>query len=801
MKKNQLFNKNIYLEGLSQTFLIGILLIVLSTILNCMPDLDLYNLLKYTDQNQVYKELYLKDINSMMNYITIIVPFIMAYSQFKFLNNRKACDFYHALPIKRSTLFLNFSLASFTTIVIAMILPVLVQTFISSLNEYNIIDFRFLLPVILDYIIVAFLAFSAILLGLFLTNHPIPATFVALIVLIFPRYTTTQFIQIRNFSSNYFFNGHQKFTDIFGNYNNLFYKKITGVKDFRFFSNVLYLGSDESTRYAQELDYTVFSYVYTTILAIAIFSFACFVFVKRKSEITASATSNKLVNNILRILFVLPSSVQLISNIFVYNTTHDNYAYYMFTGSWNDLTYPLAISIVLIFFIYELVITKNLISMLKVAPMFLIVIAINAGLYYGLDTSISTGMKNSYIDRNDITSVSFNFYDHDYFPYFDSYTKEMLKDYEITDPNIIDLVHSNLNATLYNTPIYSSYNLHLGHTTINTNNTSGAETSSITRFFSYDLESTAKLADLLSNDEYINNNILTILPDKEDVYIARATSFGKNFDIETTKIITDTFYQEYNSLTKEQQLEIMHIAPTSWFEINWLEDYESNPNYSKSMLIEGLQNEFRYDQYGKFEYRERPVFEFDTDLNTTIYQAFPSYNSNDLYPHLALYTIEGLGKYIELNQNFPNTKKLLIDIYLEQNHANSINFVNNTINDIDNNYFFCITGLEDSYAMLSQPTANLKNINSPNKVEYDEEFIAFIKEAVTRVGSQPIDYDNMYIFTFYRNSNNILRILVPLTNEEYDKYLLNITDYVTTTSKGIEIPLDYIGKPVDYNRS
>lgn len=797
MKKNQIFNLNIYLEGLRQSYLLGVLLTVLATILNCIPDLDgLQHMVSFAfnNQNDVYKEQYFKNFNSMMNYLTIAVPFIMGIYQFKFLNNRKACDFYHALPIKRSTLFINFSLASITSIVIAMILPVLANTFIYSLSEYNIIDYRFLLPVILDYIIVSLLAFSTILLGLSLTHNPIPATFVALIVLILPRYSITQTIQARNVVSNMFFDGIPLFTDIFGNYNNLFYKKITNFFDTFYFSGVVYLGTNSSTLYAQDLDYTFFSYIYTSILALAIFSLACFVFVKRKSEIATSATTNKLVNNILKILFVLPSSVMLINSYFIYGSTTDSYTYYMYTGSWNNLTvYPWIISIILIFFIYELLITRSFKSLIKVVPVFLIVIVINLGFYFMVDTSINVSMENSQIDKNDITSVSLDFYDPDYFVYYDTYTRQLLKDYKITDPDIIELVHSALNDSLKsnNTIGFSEYKLYAGFTTINTNN------SSIKRFFPYSFETMSEVASILKLDEYVKNTILTTLPDKEDVHIVRATSFGKNYDVETAKVITDTFYQEYNSLSVEQQSQSLYVADVSRFDINFLEDYNATPTFSEYMYIENLQNELRYDQYNTDSYKATVLYDFDTELNKTLFKDLPSYNSNDMYSYLALYTIEGYGKYIKLNENFPNTKKLLVDLFINENKGTINDFVNNTLSSIDNNYYFAITSLEDSYSALSQPTTYLANLHNPNTVEYDEELVAFIRESATRINQGNIDYDNIYFINFYRSSSYV-KLLLPITEQEYEKYLLNISDYVATWSQGVEIALDYFGQPDDY---
>lgn len=796
-KRNNIFNKNLFKEGLRQSALFGIFLIVSSIILNCMETFEKFALSSFS--TTIYVEYYPKDINTSMNYLSILIPFAMAYCQFRFLNSRKGCDFYHALPIKRSTLVINFSLASMVYIIVAMVVPILANTLLNDIPQYNIVDYTSLLPCILDYVLVSLLSFSAILIGISLTRNPIPAGIVALIIMILPRYAITSAVITSNDTSNLFLRGELLLGDIFGNKYNLFYKKFTDFFDHMKKDNVVYPGTTNETIIPRELDYEMFSYIYTGGLVLVLFTLACYIFIKRKSEIATSVTSAKLSNNIVKIILVSPCVVLLISNIFVYKSK-SVIGYFGSMNAGNVLIYPLIIAIILIFFIYELIATKSVTQMLKSAPVFLIVIVLSAGYYGIIETTISLGMKNSKIDTNDITSVSFDFmpiYDLNLFDTYDPYTLQLIKDYEFTDPRIIELVSSCINKSVQynNNPyIYDGITAVLGNTTINT------KSMSIKRNFGFPKDELSEIVSIIKSDEYINNVLLPILPSREDVHIARATSFGTNFDTEKTNLVTETLYKEFDSLTNAQKIDSIYRKDVLRYDLyrDEINGVYSDPNFAEYSSIEALTTEFRYKYYGIGAYKESILYEFDEEQNTTIYKNFPSYNSNDYYPYIALYTIEGHGKYIELNENFPNTKKLLVDLYLKENKSQFNEFESYTNSGIS---YFGISALEDSYLSSSGPLYYPHNVVNPDYATYDDELINLIKAAILRLDGD-IDYDNIYIFNFYNKSSSsnskssYIKLLLPLTQQEYEKYLLNIADYVTITSRGTQIPLSHIGQPV-----
>ncbi len=781
MKCDKIFNSKLYVEGLRQTLTIGILLTVIVALLNSVTAVDRY--VYVMEQLEIYEArgideagraglyqiFYFKNINSIMNYFCVIVSFFMAYCQFKFLNSRKACDFYHALPVKRISLVVNFSLASFTTLILATVIPVLVNTYIYGMSKYNIIDYKFLLPCILDYLLVSFLIFSAVLLGMSLTENFLSASAIALIVLILPRYTITKAILSKNIATDLLLGDNQTLTDVFSNYNNLFYKRLTQYYD----NKALPLELTDSralTLPAQELDYTMFSYFYTFILALLIFAIACFVFVKRKSEIATSPVANTLGNHIIRVLLVLPCSVMLISNLFIYNNEDSN-----------TIAFSLIMAIFLIYFTYELIITQDVKKMIRVAPVFLIVILFNLG-YYGLiQSGISIGMKNSQIEESDIKSISFKITNHDLMSMYDTYTAKLLEDYEITNPRVIELVSNSLNAALNNNAINNN---NIGVTTIKTKST--IIDREISRVFSYDTMALNEIVAILNEDEYIKNEILTTLPKQKDLYISRATSFGPSYDVDTTQIIADTLYKEYEALTNEQKLDVVYCGNSDNLMID-MSSNEQSPNNVQHMSTLSLISELQYNKYVIGGYKERTLYDYDYNKNEIVYKEFPSYNSNDLPVILALYTAQGDGKYIKINENLPNTKKLLVDLFMEDYRDYYKDFV--YVID-DGRSYFGIVSLDDSYTIFSEPTQNPDEIFNGYTVKYDSEFLDLVRSAIENSNDlDNLDYDNLYFVNFYSKSKGNIKLLLPFTQQEYEKYLLNIQDYITLTVLDVELPL------------
>lgn len=794
LQKNSPFN-NLYIEGLRQTIYLGILVTIIVTILNAQSALRDLSFFKQAEAMYDHEyllqawatEFYITDNNYSMIMFSVIVPIIMAYCQFNFLNKRKACDFYHAIPVKSSTLFIKFSLACMTSVVLAMVVPILVNTYICSLSQYIIMDYSFLLPCILNYILVSFLVFSAISLGMALTQNFICATFVCCVVLILPRFAITKAIVSRNIASNEFLHGDILLTDIFSNHNNLFFKKLTQYYDW-FANKSVDMGNLALTTPAQQTNYTLFSYVYTIILALAIFSLACYVFVKRKSEITNSATCNKLVNNILRIAFVLPFCVKFVSIIF--------------NSSNNDeviLLLPLSLGIIVGYFLYELILTKDIKKMTKTTSLFAVVIAFSLGYYAIIQGSIMFSMSKSQINTNNITSINLEFTNPELVTMYDSYSATILKDYDITDPRVIELVSSALATSLNYDNISRNYDgdtSNVGYTTINTKNSSGAGTSSIQRYFFYDNDIISEITSILKEDSYINNTLLTILPNKDDLYLSRATSFGTNMDTKTTQIIADTLYQEYESLTLEQKAQVVYLGEANIFDID-IDDVH-NPNYHKYQNVKNLYDELKFNHYYIGGYKETIVYDYDETTNQTVYIDFPSYNSNDLPVILALYTFDGEAKYIKLNEYLPNTKKLLVDIFMD----NYLDSFKQFVYVIDNNRsFFGITSLDDSYIAFSEPLAIPHNNLNTYTTIYDNEFLDVIRNSIVTLldDYDSIDYDNLYFINFYNPSHEFsyIKLLLPFTKEEYETYLLNIGDYITMEYADHELPLEYFGKPIE----
>lgn len=797
----KIFNKKLYIEGLRQTSLIGSFLIIVSTIINCYPTFnEISNYNRYKDYTVL--DMYhatISEVNPLMYIISIIVPMIMLFIAFDFLSSRQACDFYHSLPIKRSTLAINFSLSALTWTFLSIIIAYLANSLLFSQLPYYILDYSFLFPEILEKIIISFLVFSGVLFGFSLTSNHLTAIGIAGIILCLPRFAISTAI----FTVNYLTNDALipgrtvNFTNIFGNYNNLLIKNITDVT----IRN--YSGFNQSTNFTtinESLNYLPFSFIYTFVLALVMFSLACFSFSKRKSEMAGNNASNNLMQHILRCLLVSPLCVFL---VFLIGISDE----YYFSDS--QLISLVCLLIIGIYFTFELLTTKNAKKLLKSIPVFFIVIGYTVGYYGIIQISASNIISNTMINKNDIVSVNIELYSNSYLTLgYDSYTKELIAELDLSDGRIIDAVSASLDyyADSFNNSNYGHDVSAYYKTTINLAN------KSITRYLPYHQDYITQILDVLYEDDYINQTLITTLPDQNDIYISRATSFGENFDTTTTTALADVLYKEYNSLTQEQKLETIYSYNVNLIEEDMANHYSDDDfdfySYQTSQSYsdyERLSQELYYDQYIVGNYKDVTLFEYDKDIEYAVYKNLPDYNSNDFYSVLALYTHDGYAKFLYLNEHLPLTKQFLIDSYFEKNKDDYSQLVENLANiDNEKRFVFCISSVDDSYSVSSTIVNNPLNVYAPPKFSFNQEIIDLFKLAITR---EP-DYDNMYFITLYYNesvynrTSKVDKILVSFTNEEYEKYLLNLDDYVTVTDAtptnyGAILSIDYAGKPLN----
>lgn len=789
-----MFNKKIYCEGIRQTYLFGVFLIAISTIINCfvplneliintqMPfansesiNIDVINqnpdysaevkelLIAQMRENyanySIYSHMDIEQANTTMNVLMFIIPLIMIFAQFNFLGSRKASDFYHSVPISRLSLVVNFSLSAMTWIFLCMVIPMLANGALMTIVDGITLNYSLLLPNIIDKVIISFLIYSALLIGMSLTGQILNAGVVAGLILYLPRFVTfvTLFVvsDITNALSRSY--GYYSYTGMFGNNLNLLFNKIIGPYISQFSGVAFMYDFVQTTENFEVYDYNINAYIYTLTIALFLFALGCYAFVKRTSESAGKNAVNKFVHHAIRITLVSPIVIFVAGSIKA-------------DGYFLDYIFPVTGALLFIYFVYELISTRNLKSVgnsAKFLPVLLVI-----GFAYSGVLELIVLNTFSKIDANSINSVRFDFnakygVDEIANEHFDSYTSKLIAEYDFNDPVLIQTVSEALAKNIdYKSGASDEFRVTGNYTQLIEGVDIKTGFKNVSRLLEFNFEETEIIKDIVYNNDYVNSALMQ-LPEKTEVVAGRATSLTKyNYSHQEIQSIIDVLYDEYNSLTNEQKQQVLFSYDL----------YDNNFYYSSAGI------ELARKEYG-FGYYKEGIHLTDNDSESYIEEA-TNYNSDNLPIILALYTDDGYSKYIQINNLLPNTKKLIIDMFIQ---SNTLSYdVLEYITDLGtpSDYIFTnfnIASFDDKF--------NIKTLLYYRYGEYvrdlsfdkpAKELLDLFKTASLRLQTE-VDYDNMYIVTFETITEGYnftpIRVLLPFTQQEYETIILNIAEY------------------------
>ena len=278
-------------------------------------------------------------------------PFIISLAAFNFLNSRKRCDFYHALPVHRSALFGSFAAGVFTWLVSTILVAIFSSTILAVALGAPFI-FGELLRVLVVFIPGLLFAASATMLamsvsGTLFTNTVVTALIVWLPALLRSLFTTgvTGYVPAMPESS----------VTLFGlQVNNLFVSPLWFITDYLYYF--------DSARDA--LFQLLLSFLYTLIIALLYFVIAGFLFTKRKSEMAGSSAPNARMQILYRIAVALPPLVtfSVLNGLFGIDVI-------------SSLLVAITLSLILLF-AFELITSRKWINLLRALPSFGIALAI-----------------------------------------------------------------------------------------------------------------------------------------------------------------------------------------------------------------------------------------------------------------------------------------------------------------------------------------------------------------------------------------------------------------------------------------
>ena len=516
--KNQKFNIKLYIDGIKQLKLIGIMSTVILSVFSILIPIGYLMSSMYRDETG---RLILSPETVTMSQVTpvnyaiflLIVP-IMFLSLFSFLTKRNACDFYHSIPLKREGIYLSFYASVMTwaigMLTLSSLLAVITIAIIPNISIVASSIFIFYLKILAASVLVS----GGFMIAVSLTGTTFTNLVVAVIVLFFPRI----FIA----ATSLMINGTLPYINLSSNglllnyHNNLLISTFTGLFG--------------SSKYNLIWGPIAYSFILGAIYVII----GCFLFMKRKSE----AAGNAAITKGLQLIFRLSVSfiICLIPCYIIYSVIVGHTKIYELDFSTIFSIIVLYVIALIAYFLYELITTKKLKNLAKALPGVGILILLNAAFLAFL--SIGTFvLKNSLPDVEDIRYFNIcpdsNVYDEN------NYFSELSSEIKITDETAIESIAALLKATAQKCDENPNYLYYNNYKTLNIRIKTGILRQNYTIALTEN-EYNTLLGFLKNNNDYMA--LYTKLPPADENY-TNANTYD-TFSPETNKQIYESARRE-----------------------------------------------------------------------------------------------------------------------------------------------------------------------------------------------------------------------------------------------------------------
>lgn len=555
MKNRKIFSSGLYIEGIRQTRLIGILSFIVLTFASIVYPIgtfiiEITNSVRYdfTDIPTITKTTATAfTMNPLLFFVFILIAPIMTLSLFGFLNKRNTSDFWHSVPHTRLCLFTSFFLA-----IVTWIVAIIVSTSLISSLVYTIFG-RYFIPLYSQLIKYAIGCFAASLLVIAVTALAMSITgtvmtnlILTVLILFLPRFFYYLSDKAVASSLPILVSGH-----VFP-MSGLGYNIVTDV--------VLKTVTFNSTDYL-DLFFSPGALIYTSLLAVIYAVLAALLFVRRKSEAAAMSAPNRILQAVYRsavtmVICIIPAFM-IISSIGNLDSSIIVIA---------GVIYAFAI---IVYFAYELITTKKFRNLARAIPCLFIVAALNVLLIISGFAARNIALSFS-PSADEIKSVELS--DDGEVRYYRTidyiaYMQKKQAGYKITDPEIKKLVAERLAdniASIKNGESHPDYQSNTVRIKLTINTSSGSHY----RMIRMKVDEYNRINDAcFNNDDYRSE--FTTLPEYKNIgYIENTYISGLND-------FTDKDCEDfYNTLRDE----VAGLSYSEWY------DYLVSTNTSTNSL-------------------------------------------------------------------------------------------------------------------------------------------------------------------------------------------------------------------------
>ena len=191
MKRNKFFSPALMLEGIKQTRVVGICFAIISVLASC--GYPLLRLISYASMDydtlkaQPYFTIDIATFSMPIFLIQYIMPIVMIFLLFNFMNIRKASDFYHSIPLSKTCVYLTYTVTALIWSIVTVVVSTLLSFIIYALSLKTVINIEFIWPTIISSIILAMLVASIALLAKGLSGTIFTNIIITLIIMFLPR--------------------------------------------------------------------------------------------------------------------------------------------------------------------------------------------------------------------------------------------------------------------------------------------------------------------------------------------------------------------------------------------------------------------------------------------------------------------------------------------------------------------------------------------------------------------------------------------------------------------------------------
>lgn len=428
-QERKIFSFKLFLEGVRQLRMIGILFAVLYAlqivILLAAPAISQMMEDGFSLDIIRQQAVYGLSVAPCLLFSFILVAPLLTLMMFNFLNKRNTSDFYHSIPHTRLCVYFSFLSAVFAWLTMLTAEAVLLGALVTAVFSkfYALMWGKFLLFAV-GTLIASFAVSAGVTLAMTVTGNVLTNLVISLFVLFLPRLL----VLLMTYA-------------ICGSLPMLNIEYISGILDndlnmvsgfvFSFFEN------GNVARSIEKILMNPSSMIYTVILTAIYAAGACVLFCRRRSETATCSAPNRFLQATYRIALTFMFCAAFICLLFDDLLRGDI-----------DIVVVAIIAIVaaVIYFVYELITTKNFKKLLKSAPGLLVVAACCAALFGSL-VGIRAMELNYHPEAGEIKSVSLanndSFEDYYEVP-FDAYARLSGSDVKLTSPTVIRLVSQRL---------------------------------------------------------------------------------------------------------------------------------------------------------------------------------------------------------------------------------------------------------------------------------------------------------------------------------------------------------------------